>query len=240
MKHLAALTMTVCLLGLPACSQAADPGTLERTQIEKIVKDYLMENPEIIRDALIELEAREERAAIDAVRNDIFHDKRDISIGPNDAKVTIVEFFDYNCGFCKRSTDWLRTVMEKHPEDVRVIFKELPLLEGRTKTSRYAAKAALAAARQDKYAPMHFALMAERSLTKERVNKIAEKHGLDMEKFNKDIEDPALSEQLEDAMVLAARMPMFNGTPFFFINDEYFSGANTESLQALLDAALAS
>lgn len=238
MKYITSLALSACLIGLPACSQAGEPSELSRQQIEKIVKDYLMENPEIVRDALLELDAREERAAIEAVRNDVFHDKRDISIGPKDAKVTIVEFFDYNCGFCKRSTDWIRETLDNHPNDVRVIFKELPLLDGRTKTSRNAAKAALAAARQGKYDTMHFSLMAERSLTKDRIDMLAEKAGLDMVKFRKDIQDPALSKQLEDAMTLAARMPMFSGTPFFFINDDYISGANTERLDAMLEAAL--
>ena len=175
MKRLVTLALSTCILALPACSQAGETSSLAKSDIEKIVKEYLMENPEIIRDALIELDAREERAAMAAVKDELFNDKRDAVIGPKDAKVTIVEFFDYNCSFCKKSTEWLQTVMEEHPDDVRVIFKELPLLDKRTRTSRNAAKAALAADRQDKYAEMHFALMAERGLSEERIDQIADK-----------------------------------------------------------------
>lgn len=227
-------------MALPACSQAGEPSDIQRAQVETIIQEYLMENPEILRDALIELDKREERAALAAVQDDIFKDKRDVSIGPKDAKVTIVEFFDYNCSFCKKSTEWLQTVIDENPDDVRVIFKELPLLDGRTRTSRNAAKAALAAGRQDKYAEMHFALMAERSLTKERVDMIAKKIGLDMDLFQKDMTDPAISEHIEDNMLLASRIPMFSGTPFFMINDSHISGANTVRLQEMLDAALES
>ena len=169
---------------------------------------------------------------------DSFKDPRDITIGPKDAKVTIVEFFDYNCGYCKRSTDWVKTVMEKHGDDVRIVFKELPLLDGRTKTSRNASKVALAAARQGKYSTMHFSLMKERSLTEERVMKIAEKAGLDMQKLEKDMEDPALERQINDAIVLAQRIPSLTGTPYFLINDESISGANIAELDRILGEAL--
>ena len=128
--------------------------------------------------------------------------------------------------------------MEDHEGEVRVVFKELPLLESRTKTSREAAKVALAAARQGKYTTIHFSLMKERSLTKERMLLIAEKAGLDMEKLEKDMEDEALDRQINDAIVLAQKIPSLSGTPYFYINDDYVSGANTDRLEALLEAAL--
>jgi protein-disulfide isomerase len=240
MNNVSKIAIALLAFGFSACSQAGASSDPNRAEIEKIVKEYLMENPEIIRDALFELDAREERAAFAAVKKDIYEDKRDVAIGPKNAKVTIVEFFDYNCGYCKKSTEWLQGAMEKHPDDIRVIFKELPILDGRTKTSKNAAKAALAAHRQGKYLDMHFALMAERGLSAERVEKIAEKTGLSMTKFKKDMKDPALETQIEDAMLLARRVPSFSGTPYFMINDDYIAGANTERLQQMLDDALKS
>ncbi|MEP6343389.1 MAG: DsbA family protein [Maricaulaceae bacterium] len=238
MKHFMMSVAALSVLSLTACGQADASGKLDRTEVEQIVKAYLLENPEILREAFQALEVKEEKAALDSVRDDIFKDPRDVAIGPKNAKVTIVEFFDYNCGYCKRSTEWVKDVIDEHGDDVRVVFKELPLLDGRTKTSRYAAKVALAAARQGKYSTVHFSLMSERSLTKDRSLKIAEDAGLDMDLLKKDLEDPALERQINDTIVLAQRIPSLTGTPYFLINDEQVSGANTPELQRLLDEAL--
>jgi len=240
MKFLTITALAISLMAISGCTQAGQSSAqdMKQADVEKIIKSYLMENPEILREALIELEKKEDRASIAAVADALYKDPRDISIGPKNAKVTIVEFFDYNCGFCKTSSDWLKEVMEKHPNDVRIVFKELPILDGRTKTSRNAAKAALAAGKQGKYSTMHFSLMAERSLTEERVFQIAEKAGLDMDKLKKDMKDPAMDRQLEDGLLLANRIPALTGTPFFVINDDFIAGANAESLDAMLKKAL--
>lgn len=239
MKTFAATAIALALVAVSGCAQAESKGRdMKRGDVEKIIKEYLMENPEILREALIELDKKEDRAALAAVSDALFKDPRDVSIGPKDAKVTVVEFFDYNCGFCKQSSDWLKGVMDKYPDDVRIVFKELPILDGRTKTSRNAAKAALAAGRQGKYSTMHFSLMNERSLTKESVLQIAEKAGLDMDKLKKDMEDPEMDRQLEDGLLLANRIPSLTGTPFFVINDDFIAGADTNKLDKMLEDAL--
>lgn len=239
MKTFAATAIALALVAVSGCAQAESKGRdMKRADVEKIIKEYLMDNPEILREALIELDKKEDRAALAAVSDALFKDPRDVSIGPKDAKVTVVEFFDYNCGFCKQSSDWLKGVMEKYPDDVRIVFKELPILDGRTKTSRNAAKAALAAARQGKYSTMHFSMMNERSLTKERVFALAEKAGLDMDKLKKDMKDKELDRQLEDGLLLANRIPALTGTPFFVINDDFIAGADKSKLDAMLEKAL--
>lgn len=239
MKTFAATAIALALVAVSGCAQAESKGRdMKRADVESIIKEYLMENPEILREALIELDKKEDRAALAAVSDALFKDPRDVSIGPKDAKVTVVEFFDYNCGFCKQSSDWLKGVMEKHPNDVRIVFKELPILDGRTKTSRNAAKAALAAGRQGKYSTMHFSLMNERSLTEDRVFALAEKAGLDMDKLKKDMEDKELDRQLEDGLLLANRIPSLTGTPFFVINDDFIAGADPAKLDKMLEDAL--
>ena len=239
MKTFAAIAIALALVAVSGCAQAESKGRdMKRADVESIIKEYLMENPEILREALIELDKKEDRAALAAVSDALFKDPRDVSIGPKDAKVTVVEFFDYNCGFCKQSSDWLKGVMEKHPNDVRIVFKELPILDGRTKTSRNAAKAALAAGRQGKYSTMHFSLMNERSLTEDRVFALAEKAGLDMDKLKKDMEDKELDRQLEDGLLLANRIPSLTGTPFFVINDDFIAGADPTKLDKMLEDAL--
>jgi len=121
-----------------------------------------------------------------------------------------------------------------------IIFKELPILDGRTKTSRNAAKAALAAHRQGKYLEMHTALMEASGLTPERIKSVAKDVGLNVKKLEKDMQDPELDVMLEDTLILANRIPALSGTPFFIINDMMIAGADTDRLQASLEAALES
>lgn len=240
MKFITATALSVSLLAITGCTQAGQSAAqdVNRANIEQIIQEYLLENPEILREALIELDKKEDRASILAVADALYKDPRDISIGPKDAKVTVVEFFDYNCGFCKTSSEWIKNVMDKYPDDVRIVFKELPILDGRTKTSRNAAKAALAAGRQGKYSTIHFSLMAERSLTEDRVLQITEKAGLDMDQLKKDMEDPKLERQLQDGLLLANRIPSLTGTPFFVINDDFIAGGNVKALDEMLQKAL--
>jgi len=242
MKKLALLLASAAMLSGCAAANDSGAGEVDKDEIEQIVRAYLLENPEILRDmslALQEKEAAEEVALTAEALKDlaprISGDARDISIGPDDAKVTLVEFFDYNCGYCKQSTEWVRQVIADHGDDVRVVFKEVPVLDrGRDGSSRNAARAALAAARQGKYPTLHFSLMNERALTPERVEKLAEAAGLDMTQFREDIKDPALDIHINQNLQLAREIPAMSGTPFFVINDQFVSGANTQALESIL------
>ncbi len=225
---------------LAGCAQADSATPTNKQEVEKIVREYILKNPEIIEQALMELEKKRDKQSILAVKDELWNDKRDFSIGPKNAKVTIVEFFDYNCSFCKTSAGWLQKVINNHPKDVRVIFKELPILERRTKTSRNAAKAALAAKKQGKYMEMHFALMAGTDLNPDYINAQAKKLGLDMEKFKQDMKSEAFDAQLDDAIFLAQRIPNLTGTPFFVINTDSMASGDTIALQKMLDRNLQS
>lgn len=242
MKSTLTSLIALSTLTFASCAEAgpadAHVNTANRAEIESVIKSYLLENPEIIREAMIELEKKEDRAMLAAFEDELKHDKRDISYGPKDAKVTIVEFFDYNCGYCKRSTEWVKTILEVYPDDVRVVFKELPILDGRTKTSRSAALAALAAGRQGKYKEMHFALMNERGLSTEKIETLAAANGINVEQLRKDIKDPKLAKQIDDTIALAQQLPPLTGTPFFVINDAYIAGADTDALDNMLENAL--
>jgi len=149
---------SIAALGIltASCAEAGPTTTMSKSEIEALVKDYILENPEIIRDAFIALQEKEAlkeqeifRESIISAKDLLENDPRDPSIGPKDAKVTIVEFFDYNCGFCKRATPWVEEAVEKYGDDIRVVFKELPILDYKTKTSRPAARAALAMCLRD-------------------------------------------------------------------------------------------
>lgn len=236
--------LSTCLaLGLVmGCAKAetasAENGALSKAEIETIVRNYILAHPEIISQALILNEEQEKVRAIERIAKELRHDSRDYSMGPKNAKVTIVEFFDYNCSYCKQSTDWMQKTMAKYPKNVRVIFKELPILDSRTKTSRNAAKAALAAHQQGKYSEMHFALMDGMVLTDKFINDTAKRLGLNLSKFKKAMESDAVADHLEDTLALASKVPELTGTPFFMINNDYIPGGNTTALQKMLDAAL--
>ncbi|MBL4854779.1 MAG: DsbA family protein [Robiginitomaculum sp.] len=233
------LSATLVFSSLAGCAEASQKAApANKAEIEQVVKSYILENPEIIEDALRLLAEKRDSQSITAVGQELWFDERDFSVGAKDAKVTLVEFFDYNCTFCKRTTGWLQDVIRDHPNDVRVIFKELPILERRTKTSRNAARAALAAQRQGKYSEMHFALMDGTNLNEKFINSVAIKLGLDMKKFHADMKNDAVEEQIEDTMFLASRIPGLTGTPFFVINTKFMASGDTVALQKMLDVAL--
>ena len=228
-----------------SCAEAGPTTTMSKSEIEALVKDYLLENPEIIRDAIIKLQEKEAmqeqelyRESIVSARDALENDPRDASVGPEDAKVTIVEFFDYNCGFCKRATPWVEEAVEKYGDDIRIIFKELPILDDRTKTSRMAARAALAADKQGKYKEMHFALMQQKRLSGDIIRGVAEEVGLDMRRYEADMADPTIDQHINDTLQLANRLPALTGTPFFIVGDEFVSGADTARLEQLVEAGL--
>ncbi len=217
-----------------SCSQAAsepsDVSSADKKAIEEIVHAYIVENPEVLVEAFQALEAKQELASAEA--------KADFlpaflaldsapSLGAKDAPITIVEFFDYNCGYCKRSTNWVMSQVDAG--DVRVVFMELPVLDSRTKTSALAARASIAAHMQGKYRELHSALMQSNDLTKGRIITIADKAGLDVQRLTKDMESATAYRLLEDTMKLAEQADIL-ATPSFYVNGKFVSGANFQLL----------
>ena len=216
------------------CAQANSDIDLSTSEVEAIIKNYLLKNPEVLRDAFIELDKKQDRLALAEISDALYEDPRDSFIGQKNAKVTIVEFFDYNCGFCKKSAGWVEKAIETYPKDVKIIFKELPILDSRTKTSKIAAKAAIAANKQGKFTEIHFALMNERSISEDRIYKIAEKVGLNITQLENDMNNPDVDLYLADTLSLATRIPSLSGTPFFIIGDNLIPGADEERLDSVL------
>lgn len=229
----------IAMFAMTACGNTSSTTTLEKAEIEEIVYEYIMDNPGIIIEALEEFDRRSTMEEIMAYENVIF-EGNDFSIGPKDAKVTIVEFFDYNCGPCRYASDWLQDVLDEHPDDVRVIFKELPIRDSQTGTSKSAARMALASARQGKYVDMHFALMNAPDVNQATIDKLAKEMGLDVQKLKADALDPAITEQINTNLSLTRSLSSLRGTPFFIVNDNYVPSADTDALQDMLDEALKS
>lgn len=225
-------------LALAACgdsSSAQDkttevPETAQSPEdVEAIVRAYLLDNPEIILEALDVLEEREAAEISTALSSD----SRDPSIGPEDAPITIVEYFDYRCTYCKISVDWVMEQARESDGKIRVVFKELPIL---SPDSRTAAIAALAAQKQGKYIEFHQELMKYPSqLNEEAIEKLAENVGLNVTRLQRDMESPALLSHIQDIND-EARKYGADATPSFFVNGELIQGFNRPALEARIAA----
>lgn len=228
----------------PACAQE-QVGTADKQAIEKIVSEYIMENPEIIEDALIALsekraaeEAQVAQAAIADNQDALINNPGDFSIGPADAPVTVVEFFDYRCGFCKRSAEWATELPEKYDNKVRVVFKEYPILSAE---SEKAALAALAAGKQDKYVEMHMALMEldnGEGFGPEQIDAVAESVGVDVATMRADMKSIDVQKTVADSKSLARTLGI-SGTPNFIVGTAQVSGADIQQVEVLIVEALA-
>lgn len=200
----------------------------QRAGIEAIVKEYLLAHPELFLEIQSALETKLEAmqaeqftAAIADNAEALFRRANAPAIGDPKADVTVVEFFDYNCGFCKRGFPQLAKLVE-NDKNVRVVFKELPILsEGSLEASRVA----LAAKAQGKYWEMHRALMAAKgTMNGENALKVAEKHGLDIAKLKEDMKSPEVTKEIESVRDLAQKMGI-NGTPHYLVADKSIAGA---------------
>lgn len=220
-----------------ACGQS-QTGAPDRAATEDIIRDYLISNPEVIEEALIALQGKRDaektassRVAIDQNRDALTNNALDYSIGPDDAPVTVVEFFDYRCGPCRASMETVTALPERFNGQVRVVFKEFPIL---SPESAKAAIATLAAGRQGKYVEMHQALMRSPSnFTDDDIAAIARTVGLDMAKWREDIEDEAILQHIDDNFALATTIGA-NATPTFVIGDTLFSGLDRQRLDTLI------
>lgn len=228
----------------PACAQE-QVNTADKAQIENIVREYILENPEIIEEALIALNEKQQLAEAERVStliaenaDALYNNPLDYSIGPADAPVTLVEFFDYRCGYCKRSAEWTSELPEKFDGKVRVVFKEYPILSAE---SEKAALAAIAAGKQDKYIEMHLALMAldnREGMDAETIDRVAEEAGVDVAKMRADMSSIAVQKIVADSKSLARKIGV-SGTPNFLIGTDMVPGADTASVERLIEAALA-
>ena len=217
------LAFTLVLPLLPA--QAADE--LPKAEVEQIVRDYLMREPEIIMQAIEELQRRRDMAAgeqqrdqIVANRQSLVADPRDPALGNPDGDVTLVEFFDYRCGYCRGMMDTLDELVDSDP-DLRMVMKEFPILGPE---SLLAAKAALAADRQGAYAAVHFALMAADRIDDATIRRIAADNGLDVDQLLADMESEPVLTHIQDNIRLAQSLGI-SGTPSFVVGDTLLPGA---------------
>jgi protein-disulfide isomerase len=220
----------------PVFAEGISPA--QKIEFEKLVHDYLLEHPEILRDMSNKLEANDKVAA-DTARNAtlttqakaIFHNPIDAVVGNPKGDVTIVEFMDYNCGWCKKSVTEMQALVAID-KNVRVVLKEFPIFgEG----SEYAARAALASVKQGKYWEFHQAMFAsEGKITPEVVDQIAKEHALDVAKMKVDMKAAEIDAAIKKNQAMAQSLAL-TGTPAFIVDDKLIPGyTELANLQAML------
>ena len=204
----------------------------QRSEIEAIIKDYLIKHPETLQEAIAELEKRQTLAEAEKIKTVIkdnqatlFSSPRQVTLGNINGDVTMVEFFDYNCGYCKRALADMLDLMKADPK-LRIVLKEFPVLG---QGSVEAAQVSIAVRMQDKegkkYLEFHQRLLGNRGeINKARAMATAKEAGLDMARLEKDLTSPEIKATLEESFKLAEPLGV-NGTPAYVIGTDVVVGA---------------
>jgi protein-disulfide isomerase len=232
----------VTALTLAGTGLAAEPLTPDqKAAVEKIVHDYLLKHPEFMVEVLQAAEAKlkadkaeDARQAIAEHRDDLLHDAS-APVGGNPAgDVTIVEFFDYRCPYCKEVEPSLEALLEQDPK-LRIVYKEFPVLG---QASVYATRMALAARQQGRYQQFHDAMMATKgTIDAAVVDRVASSAGVDVEKAKTVMNAPDVDALIKRNYALADALDI-NGTPAFIIGDTLVPGAaDIAKLRELIAAA---
>src|ERR1700750_1914040 len=231
-RFLQSEVFALALCGAPAIASAQSFSEPQRAEIEKIVRDYLLAHPEVLEEVSAELskrqtaaEALKHEAAVTKNAQAIFSSPRGVTIGNKDGDVTFVEFFDYNCGYCKRAMADMLDLMKADPK-LKVVLKEFPVL---SQGSVEAAQGGVAVGMQNptgkKYLDVHQKLLGGRGAAdKARAMAAAKDAGLDMAKLEKDLASAEVKATLEENLKMAESLGM-NGTPSYVIGKQVVIGA---------------
>jgi protein-disulfide isomerase len=231
-RLLAPALFALALCGAPQATSAQSFSDSQRGDIETIVRNYLIAHPEVLEEAMAELsrrqtaaEAEKHEAGVAKNAQTIFNSPRGVVLGNKDGDVTFVEFFDYNCGYCKRAMTDMLELLKSDPK-LKVVLKEFPVLNP---GSVEAAQVGVAVRMQDpsgkKYLDFHQKLLNGRGAAdKARAMAAAKEAGLDMARIEKDLASPEVRATLEENFKLAEAMGM-NGTPSYVIGKQVVIGA---------------
>jgi protein-disulfide isomerase len=228
----AGAALAVMLAASPPVQAQSNFTDAQRGEIEKIVKDYLLRHPEVLQEVATEMEKKQAVADADKLKGvisshkeEIFNSSRQVTLGNPQGDVTLVEFFDYNCGYCKRALSDTLDLLKTDPK-LKVVLKEFPVLGP---GSVEAAQVAIAVRMQDKtgkkYLDFHQKLLGNRGQAdKARALAAAKDAGLDMARIDKDLQSPEVKASLEEAMKLAEALGV-NGTPSYVVGQSMIPGA---------------
>ena len=241
------LTAAACAAMLafaaPHFASAESLSPAQKSDVENIVREYLIAHPEVIQDAMAELERRQTAAeaakhkvAVKEHAQKLFSSPNQVTLGNPNGNVTFVEFFDYNCGYCKRAMDDMLTLMKDDPK-LKIVLKEFPVLGP---GSVEAARVAVAVRMQNpkKYLEFHTKLLGGRGPADEaHALAVAKDVGMNMAQLQKDMKSPEVKTTLEEDFKLAESLGL-NGTPSYVIGDDVVVGAiGLEGLQAKVNTA---
>jgi protein-disulfide isomerase len=237
-----ALAVALSAALLAACQpKAADdkPSKAEKAFGES-VRAYLLEHPEVLEEAVTKLQEKKRAEALMAhqeliprYREALERDPRDFVANPN-GKITVVEFFDYNCGFCKVAAPEVLRIIEENP-DIRFVFKEMPIFGA---ASESAARVALTPAGKANGLALYKAWMAEKHLDEAGIDRQLAALGVDPVATRKAADDPAVTRQIADVRDLAGALKL-QGTPAFVVGDVLIPGADMQGLRAAIAKAKA-
>jgi protein-disulfide isomerase len=228
---IALLGAAVALVASEAYRRSAPGAAQSREEIQRIVRDYIVGHPEVLQEAMAEFEKRQAAADLEkakaAVKNNadaLFNSPRQVVVGDSKGDVTLVEFFDYNCGYCKQALADLMGLI-KTDSKLRVVLKEFPVLGP---GSLEAAQVATAVRMQDngeKYFEFHQKLLGGRGQAdKARALAAAREVGLDMDRIERDLASPEVKASLEESFKLAEQLGL-NGTPSYVVGSDVVVGA---------------
>lgn len=203
----------------------------QKNEINAMIREYILEYPEIIPEAVEVLRSRQNISRIKDSQNLLYNDGYSYVAGNKNGDVTLVEFYDYNCGYCKQVPDVLARLIEED-KNLKVIFKELPIL---SETSQFASVAAMASMKQGKFAKFHSAMMKnKRALTEKIILKIAKDSGVDEAQLLIDMADPKIEENIMKTKYLVQNIGI-SGTPGFVIGNQIIPGfLPYEKLKAII------
>lgn len=232
--HFALPPCVLVILGmvLPGCATTANeskaPSALSQDVSDAAIERYIRNHPEVIEQSLQALEAKREaelrdrqKAALAARQDELLHDPASPVSGNPKGEITLVEFYDYRCGYCKRAASAVRDLQKVDPR-VRVVYKDFPILG---EPSELAAKAALASQAQGKHQAFHEALLASHAdMTKKEILKIAVRVGLNAKRLEADMANPKWQAVIDKNRALARELGI-SGTPGFIVGNELVPGA---------------
>ncbi len=225
-KNVLSLIIVMCTYFI-FISNSFSKEQLSKEELNKLIYEYIMENPEVILDSVDKLRKKmEENAGLDEsyLEENFLQFANNPNIpymGSEKPKVIIIEFFDYNCGYCKKSLDAV-TELLRTEYDLKISFRDYPIL---SPSSRVAAKAALASREQGKYFKFHSALMSvQGNLNKDMIFSIATNLNIDIDKLKKDMKKIEVEEIIEQNESLARKLNI-RGTPTFIIDGKIYAGA---------------
>lgn len=236
MSNIGKTILALVLMTVPYTSFAQE---LSEARIKELVYEAILENPDIIMDAVDIIQKRDEEAQANATQA-VLSDQRSLLendpnapvLGNPDGDVTVVEFFDYNCPYCKRAMPEVQALLDEDP-NVRLVYREWPILgEG----SVFASRAALASRTQGKYEEFHWALMGSKGRLQEAsVLRIAREIGLDIDQLKTDMQSSDVDEHIASSMQLAQSLG-FSGTPSFVVGEALLPGfVEQAELQSAVD-----